>query len=97
MNNDTMFSEQELVQDFMAIITVVVFRSYGLGSYKEAIQHEVYFRADKAMQAFFRRVRNGEKPGFPRVKPRHTFFTLCYPAMYLSTSGRITVLSVGWC
>ena len=45
---------------------------------------EVYFRLDKAMQAFFRRVAEGEqKPGFPRVKPRHQFFTLCYPAMYL--------------
>src|SRR5262249_35292285 len=22
----------------------------------------------------------GETPGFPRVRPRHQFFTLCYPA-----------------
>ena len=36
---------------------------------------EVFFRLDKAMQAFFRRVAAGEKPGFPRVKPRHQFFT----------------------
>src|SRR5579884_2207170 len=43
---------------------------------------EVFFRLDKAMQAFFRRVAQGEKkPGFPRVNPRHQFFTLCYPAM----------------
>ncbi|MFL5656027.1 MAG: hypothetical protein ACJ8CB_17840 [Ktedonobacteraceae bacterium] len=27
--------------------------------------HEVYFRAEKAMQAFFRRCKDGEKPGFP--------------------------------
>ena len=26
---------------------------------------EVYFRLDGAMQAFFRQVQNGEKPGFP--------------------------------
>ena len=38
---------------------------------------EVYFRLDKAMQAFFRRVKAGETPGFPRVRPRHRFFTLC--------------------
>jgi putative transposase len=31
---------------------------------------EGYFRLDKAMQAFFRRVQAGEKPGFPRVRPR---------------------------
>jgi hypothetical protein len=35
--------------------------------------HEVYFRLDGAMQAFFRRVKNGETPGFPRVRPRHHF------------------------
>src|SRR5438876_6521403 len=45
--------------------------------------HEVYFRLDKAMKAFFRRVKAGEKPGFPRFKPRHEFFTLCYPSMYI--------------
>src|SRR5437763_15597579 len=44
---------------------------------------EVYFRLDEAMKAFFRRVKNGEKPGFPRVRPRHCLFTLCYPAMYI--------------
>ena len=45
---------------------------------------EVYFRLDGAMQAFFRRVKAGENPGFPRLKLRHQFFTLCYPAMYLT-------------
>jgi IS605 OrfB family transposase len=53
---------------------------------------EVYFRLDKAMQAFFRRVQAGEKPGFPRFKPRHQFFTLCYPAMYLEVQGGKTML-----
>jgi hypothetical protein len=28
-------------------------------------------------------LRASRKLGFPRVKPRHQFFTLCYPAMYL--------------
>ena len=44
--------------------------------------HEVYFRLDKAMTACFRRRQSqtGEKPGVPRVRPRHCFFTLCYPA-----------------
>jgi putative transposase len=57
---------------------------------------EVYFRLDKAMQGFFRRVKAGEKPGFPRVKPRHAFFTLCYPAMYLDKlEGRTLILPTG--
>src|SRR5713226_9688381 len=58
---------------------------------------EVYFRLDKAMQAFFRRVKAGEKkPGFPRFKPRHEFFTLCYPAMYLNKiEGNTIILPTG--
>jgi putative transposase len=56
---------------------------------------EVYFRLDKAMQAFFRRVANGETPGFPRVRPRHQFFTLCYPAMYIKINGNTVLLPTG--
>ena len=56
---------------------------------------EVYFRLDKAMQAFFKRVAAGEKPGFPRVRPRHQFFTLCYPAMYVQVEGKTVLLSTG--
>ncbi|HEU5227413.1 MAG TPA: transposase [Ktedonobacteraceae bacterium] len=57
---------------------------------------EVYFRIDKAMQAFFKRVAEGVgKPGFPRFKPRHQFFTLCYPAMYLVIEGDTIILPTG--
>jgi putative transposase len=56
---------------------------------------EVYFRLDASMQAFFRRVKAGEKPGFPRVRPRHCFFTLCYPAMYIAVEGNTLRLPTG--
>ena len=56
---------------------------------------EVYYRLDGAMQAFFRRVKAGETPGFPRFKPRHQFFTLCYPAMYLEVQDKTMVLPTG--
>jgi putative transposase len=56
---------------------------------------EVFFRLDKAMQAFFRRVAAGEKPGFPRVKPRHQFFTLCYPAYRLNVVDNTITLPTG--
>lgn len=56
---------------------------------------EVYFRLDRAMQAFYRRVKAGEKPGFPRVRPRHCFFTLCYPAMYLKIKANRLILPTG--
>lgn len=57
--------------------------------------HETYFRLDKAMTAFFRRVKAGEKPGFPRFRKRHEFFTLCYPAMYLTLEGNTLILPTG--
>jgi putative transposase len=56
---------------------------------------EVYFRLEGAMQGFFRRVAAGEKPGFPRVKPRHQLFTLCYPAVYLEVQNRTIILPTG--
>lgn len=56
---------------------------------------EVYFRLDAAMKAFFRRVKNGEKPGFPRVRPRHCFFTLIYPAMYIKIEEKHITLPTG--
>lgn len=56
---------------------------------------EVYFRLDGAMQAFFRRVKAGETPGFPRVRPRHCFFTLCYPAMYIKVEEKTVILPTG--
>jgi putative transposase len=56
---------------------------------------EVYFRLDKAMQAFFKRVAAGEKPGFPRGRPRHQFFALCYPAAYLLFDGKRLILPTG--
>src|SRR5215471_18962625 len=57
--------------------------------------HEVFYRLDNAMAAFFRRVQAGETPGFPRVRPRHNFFTLCYPAMYLKIEGLVLILPTG--
>src|SRR5947209_17523928 len=56
---------------------------------------EVFFRLHGAMSAFFRRVKNGETPGFPRVRPRHCFVTLIYPAMYIKVEGMRITLPTG--
>src|SRR5215472_11970027 len=58
---------------------------------------EVYFRLGKAMMDFFRRCQaeTGEKPGFPRVRPRHCFFTLCYPSRYVTVEGDRLALPTG--
>lgn len=44
---------------------------------------EVFFRLDASFQAFFRRVKIGETPGFPRFRGKDYFYTLVYPAMYI--------------
>jgi putative transposase len=41
-------------------------------------QQEVLRRLDLAFAAFFRRLRRGEKPGYPRFKPRARFDTLAW-------------------
>jgi len=56
---------------------------------------QVYFRLDRAMSAFYRRVRASLAPGFPRFRPRHAFFTLCYPASYLKVDGLRIILPTG--
>ncbi len=64
------------------------------GVYGKLLQ-EVFFRLDGAMAGFFRRVQEGSVPGFPRVKPRHRFFTLIYPGMYLHIQGNTLELPTG--
>src|SRR5579859_5916939 len=56
---------------------------------------EVFYRIDAGMSAFFRRLKAGEKPGFLRVRPRHCFLTLCYPAMYITINGDRLTLPTG--
>ena len=56
---------------------------------------EVYYRLDGAMKAFYRRVKADKTPGFPRVRPRHCFFTLCYPAMYIKIKNGLLILPTG--
>jgi putative transposase len=56
---------------------------------------EVSFLLDKAMKAFYRRVKAREIPRFPRVQPRHQFFTLGYPAASLRFEGCRLILPTG--
>jgi putative transposase len=48
------------------------------GVYSQVLQ-DVLKRLDKAYQAFFRRVKAGQKAGFPRFQGRDRFDSLCYP------------------
>jgi putative transposase len=43
------------------------------------IQDEVLNRLDRAFSAFFRRVKSGEKPGYPRFKGKNKYNSFTYP------------------
>jgi putative transposase len=50
--------------------------------YKDLASHvlqDVVLRVEKAYKAFFRRVKNGEKSGFPRFKGKNWYDSFCYP------------------
>ncbi|MFF4352563.1 RNA-guided endonuclease InsQ/TnpB family protein [Streptomyces sp. NPDC001530] len=49
------------------------------GRWSFSSQQATLRRLDKAFQAFFRRVRNGEKPGYPRFKGAGRFDTVTFP------------------
>src|ERR1051326_5065854 len=43
------------------------------------VLQDVLRRLDKSFQAFFRRIKQGEKPGYPRFKSRDRFNSFTYP------------------
>ena len=50
--------------------------------YEDMASHvlqDVLRRLDKAFQAFFRRIKNGEKPGYPRLQGRNRYDSFTYP------------------
>lgn len=64
------------------------------GVYSQVLQ-DVLKRIDKAYQAFFRRVKAGEKPGFPRYQGRDRYDSFTYPqsGFSLSEDGRTAYFS----
>ncbi len=53
-------------------------------------------RLDKAYKAFFRRVKRGEKPGFPRFKSRDRFDTLVFGTTgWKITCGKLRLQGIG--
>jgi putative transposase len=57
------------------------------------VLQNVVDRHDKAFQAFFRRCKSGEKPGFPRFRGYHRYNSLCYPQSGFSLVGKELKLS----
>jgi len=60
---------------------------------------DVLRRVDKTFKAFFRRIKAGEKAGYPRFKPRDRFGSFTFPSWgdgcHLTEQGRLKVQSIG--
>lgn len=59
------------------------------------IQREPLRRLDRAFRAFCRRVKAGEKPGYPRFRSRHRYDSFTFGRVRIR-DGEIHVPSVGW-
>ena len=61
------------------------------------VLQDVLRRLDKAMQAFFRRIKNGETPGYPRFKSTSRYHSFTYPdvAGWKLQGDRLTLAKVG--
>lgn len=46
--------------------------------YSQCLQN-VAIRVDLAYQGFFRRLKTGDKPGYPRFRGKGRYFSICYP------------------
>ena len=57
------------------------------------VLQDVLRRVDKAMQAFFRRVKSGETPGYPRFQGRDRYDSFTYPQAGFSLTHENRVLS----
>jgi putative transposase len=61
------------------------------------VQQDVLKRLDKAMQAFFRRVLNGETPGYPRFKSGDRYNSFTYPQCgYEIIGNRLHLSKIGY-
>ncbi len=67
-----------------------------LASIHSQVVQNVAVRLDLAMKAFFRRVKAGETPGFPRFRGAGRYDSFCYPQSGFSLQGeRVRLSKIG--
>ena len=60
------------------------------------VLQDVFLRLDKAMKSFFRRVKAGETPGFPRFQGRNRYDSFTYPqGGYTLSEKHVTLSKIG--
>ena len=62
--------------------------------YSQVLQ-DVLRRLDKAFVAFFRRLKNGEKPGYPRFQGEGRYDSFTYPQSGFALTRRDPCFSMG--
>ncbi|MBS3904324.1 MAG: transposase [Simkania sp.] len=65
----------------------------GLEEVHSQVLQNVVDRLDKSFQAFFRRCKTGEKPGFPRFRGMYRYNSFCYPQSGFTIIGKTVKLS----
>ncbi|HEU0184501.1 MAG TPA: transposase [Blastocatellia bacterium] len=69
-----------------------------VGELHSQVLQDALRRVDKAFNAFFRRCRNGETPGYPRFKPSSRYDSFTYPQSGFRVEGNKLHLSkIGSC
>jgi putative transposase len=67
-----------------------------LGLVHSQVLQETLKRLEKAFDAFFRRLKAGEKPGFPRFRSRSRYDSITYPQTGFSIeSGKLRLSKIG--
>jgi putative transposase len=66
------------------------------GIYSQVLQ-DVLRRVDKAFKAFFRRIKAGQKRGYPRFKSRSRYGSLTYPqfGFGIDAQGKLSLAKIG--
>jgi putative transposase len=67
-----------------------------LNSVHSQVLQDVLKRLDKGFDAFFRRIKNGEKPGYPRFRSRARYDSFTYPQSgFEIKNGRLVLSKIG--
>jgi putative transposase len=71
-------------------------RSPQVADFPSAIQRDPLRRVDRAFQAFFRRVKSGEKPGYPRFKAKTQYDSFSVDSCNFCLQGKtVNVVKLG--
>ena len=70
----------------------------GIAELNYSCSQNILRQLDKAFQAFFRRIKQGEKPGFPRFKGKDRFHSITFPSYgdgIKLKNGKLYIQNVG--